>query len=62
MIFSASTKSTIEIEAWADVPEGRDRHEFARYLRELGNQVGHYDRENDRYKLIFDVAPIPEEG
>jgi hypothetical protein len=62
MKFDATTATTIEIEAWADVPQGRDRLEFARYLRELGNTVGEYDQNNNRYRLVFDVAPIPEEG
>jgi hypothetical protein len=62
MKFSAATTTSVEIEAWANVPEGVERLNFARYLRELGNTVGEYDRENNRYRLVFDVAPIPEEG
>lgn len=31
------------IDAWAELPEGRDKDEFADYLRSIGNDVGDFN-------------------
>lgn len=55
MKFQKTTTTTFVIEAWADVPEGRDPEEFAEHLRSLGNEVRQYDEDNRRWRLAFDV-------
>lgn len=51
--YQAIGHAKIEVEAWANVPEGRDPDEFANYLRSLGNTVREYDPENRRWRLAF---------
>lgn len=53
--------STIIIEAWAEVPDGWGRDEFAEHLRSLGNEVREFKPEIGPHGAFMIGVLTPQE-